>query len=90
MGSLIAIGGRIANVWSVTRKLHNMLEFIFGCWHRKLSRPFTLSGWTYEVCLNCGKKFAYDRADLGYYVHGSNDELVRREFRCVSEYHPSI
>jgi hypothetical protein len=40
-------------------------EFLFGCWHRNLSRPFTLSGWTYEVCLNCGKKLAYDRAEIG-------------------------
>ena len=39
-------------------------ELLFGCWHRNLSRPFTLSGWTYEVCLNCGKKLAYDRADI--------------------------
>jgi hypothetical protein len=41
-------------------------EFLFGCWHRNLSRPFTLSGWTYEVCLNCGKKFAYNRVEIGY------------------------
>ena len=40
-------------------------EFLFGCWHRNLSRPFTLSGWTYEVCLNCGKNLAYGRADIG-------------------------
>ena len=40
-------------------------DFLFGCWHRNLSRPFTMSGWTYEVCLNCGKKFAYTRADIG-------------------------
>jgi hypothetical protein len=39
-------------------------ELLFGCWHRNLSRPFTMSGWTYEVCLNCGKKLAYDRADI--------------------------
>lgn len=43
-------------------------ELLFGCWHRNLSRPFTLSGWTYEVCLNCGKKLAYDRADIGCVV----------------------
>src|SRR6202167_471990 len=43
-------------------------EFLFGCWHRNLSRPFTLSGWTYEVCLNCGKKLAYDRAEIGCVV----------------------
>jgi hypothetical protein len=41
-----------------------VFEFVFGCWHRNLSRPFTLSGWTYEVCLNCGRKFAYDRAEI--------------------------
>lgn len=43
-------------------------ELLFGCWHRNLSWPFTLSGWTYEVCLNCGKKLAYDRADIGCVV----------------------
>ena len=43
-------------------------ELLFGCWHRNLSRPFTLSGWTYEVCLNCGKKLAYDRVDIGCVV----------------------
>ena len=43
-------------------------ELLFGCWHRNLSRPFTLSGWTYEVCLNCGEKLAYDRADIGCVV----------------------
>ena len=42
------------------------LDFVFGCWHRNVSRPFTLSGWTYEVCLNCGKKFANNRAEIGY------------------------
>ena len=49
----------------VAENLQRAFEFVFGCWHRDLSRPFTLSGWTYEVCLNCGKKFAYDRADIG-------------------------
>jgi hypothetical protein len=43
-------------------------ELLFGCWHRNLSRPFTLPGWTHEVCLNCGKKLAYDRADIGCVV----------------------
>ena len=43
-------------------------ELLFRCWHRNLSRPFTLSGWTYEVCLNSGKKLAYDRSDVGCVV----------------------
>jgi hypothetical protein len=46
------------------KKISLVLEFVFGCWHRNISRPFTLSGWTYEVCLNCGRKFAYDRAEI--------------------------
>ena len=45
-------------------KVLMVLESVFGCWHRNLSWPFTLSGWTYEVCLNCGKKFMYDRAEI--------------------------
>ena len=40
-------------------------KFLFGCWHRKLSRPFTLAGRTYEVCLSCGKELAYVRVDFG-------------------------
>jgi len=49
---------------AMSHKILAAFEFLFGCWHRNLSRPFTLSGWTYEVCLNCGKKFAYDRAEI--------------------------
>ena len=48
-----------------TGTLKRVMEFLFGCWYHNLSRPFTLSGWTYEVCLNCGKNFAYDRTDIG-------------------------
>jgi len=48
----------------VMSKILVVFELIFGYWHRNLSRPFTLSGWTYEVCLNCGRKFAYDRAEI--------------------------
>jgi hypothetical protein len=43
----------------VTKRLLRVFDLVFGCRHRKLSRPFTLSGWTYEVCLECGKQFPY-------------------------------
>ena len=59
-------------------KLLMIFEFVFGCWHRNLSRPFTLSGWTYEVCLNCGKKFAYDRAEISSGV-AQRKNLARHE-----------
>jgi hypothetical protein len=34
-------------------------EFLFGCWPGRLSRSFTVSGDTYKVCLNCGRKLTY-------------------------------
>jgi len=49
---------------SAIDRLRMAFDFLFGCWHRNLSRPFTLSGWTYEVCLNCGKQFPYNRAEI--------------------------
>lgn len=64
-----------ATVLAVNRMMM-ALEFMFGCWHRNLSRPFTLSGWTYEVCLNCGRKFAYDRAEIGCYaIHHDHSQV---------------
>ena len=29
---------------------------VFGCWHRKLSRPFTRGKNSYRVCLQCGAR----------------------------------
>jgi hypothetical protein len=49
----------------VAQNFQQALKFLFGCWHRTLSRPFTLSGRTYEVCLSCGKEFAYARVEFG-------------------------
>src|SRR5258708_37081825 len=36
-----------------------VLDVILGYWHFNTSRPFTISGHTYEVCLDCGKQFSY-------------------------------
>jgi DNA-directed RNA polymerase subunit RPC12/RpoP len=43
-----------------------LFDLLFGCRHRRLSRPVTptkQSGdarQTYVVCLDCGKRLAYD------------------------------
>jgi hypothetical protein len=37
----------------------HFLDVVLGGWNFNISRPFTLSGHTYEVCLNCGKEFPY-------------------------------
>jgi hypothetical protein len=65
-------------------------EFVFGCWHFKLSRPFTLSGRTYEVCLDCGKQFAYVRADLGQQSWPGKLEALGIQRGVSDENHVSI
>ena len=31
-----------------------------GCWHRKMSWPIGIQGYSYQVCLNCGAKRLFD------------------------------
>jgi hypothetical protein len=50
---------KLRSRWAMMHRVQNALERIFGCWHRNVSRPFTISGRTYEVCLNCGRQFPY-------------------------------
>jgi hypothetical protein len=49
----------------------NVIDMLFGCWHKNYSFPITAKGdrrkapaaqatGTYVVCLDCGKEFAYD------------------------------
>lgn len=40
-------------------KVMTVLDFIFGCHHRHLSRVFTIDHRTYRVCCDCGAKFSY-------------------------------
>jgi hypothetical protein len=48
----------------VKLRAQTVLARLLGCWHRHVSRPFTISGRTYEVCLDCGKQLAYARVDF--------------------------
>ncbi len=33
---------------------------IFGCWHKQLSRPFTIGKDSYRSCLSCGARKYFD------------------------------
>lgn len=68
-------------------KLLMAFDRLFGCWHRNVSRPLTLSGWTYEVCLSCGKQFPYTRAEIGRGASQQKDLCSTLAFR--HENHPS-
>jgi len=41
-----------------------VLDFLFGCHHRHLSRVFTIDGRTYKVCSDCAAKFDYSLASM--------------------------
>lgn len=40
---------------------------VFGCWHRRLSMPFTLKSETYRICIDCGARRAFDRTSWKAY-----------------------
>jgi hypothetical protein len=43
------------SIWSqLTAGVEALLTRVFGCWHREMSRPFTLRARSYRVCLECG------------------------------------
>jgi len=53
---------------------------LFGCWHKEMSRPFSLSGQTYRTCLDCGarRQFNVGKWEMTgefYYRGGSTSQL---------------
>jgi hypothetical protein len=44
----------------ITELLQTIFEAIFGfCRHNSLSRPFTIEGQTYKVCMDCSQQIFY-------------------------------
>ena len=37
---------------------------LFGCWHQKLSRPFTNGKESYRACLHCGARQKFDAEQM--------------------------
>lgn len=37
---------------------------LFGCWHKQLSRPFTIGKDSYCACLNCGARKQFNADTL--------------------------
>lgn len=37
---------------------------LFGCWHKRLSRPFTKTNISYRACLHCGARRRYNTQNL--------------------------
>lgn len=43
------------------------LGTLFGCWHKSLSRPFTIGRDSYCACLDCGARKPFDTQNLKVY-----------------------
>jgi hypothetical protein len=41
-----------------------LLGALFGCWHKSLSRPFTIGNDSYCACLDCGARKHFDPQTL--------------------------
>jgi hypothetical protein len=66
----------------------NIVDMLFGCWHRNYSFPITtkpgerksqaahLTG-TYVVCLDCGKEFPYDWTEMHVVSPAEERKMVR-------------
>ena len=52
-----------------------------GCWHRKMSWPIRVEGYSYQVCLGCGIKRLFDEDTFHGYGSYSYDlhELIARD-----------
>lgn len=37
---------------------------LFGCWHKRLTRPFTKNNVSYRACLHCGARRRYNTQTL--------------------------
>lgn len=37
-----------------------LIASLFGCWHKRLTRPFTTNKHSYRACLECGARQKFD------------------------------
>lgn len=53
------------------------IKIIFsGCGHKNITRPFTIKGETYKVCLDCGAEIYYS---LEHYRFLTKKEIAEKE-----------
>ena len=41
-------------------RLNNVFKRVLGCWHRRMSLPFTRGNETYRTCVDCGARRQFD------------------------------
>jgi hypothetical protein len=48
-----------------------IMDWLFGCRHRELSRAFTSDNETYKVCLKCGARLRYSWQTMSLVRNGA-------------------
>jgi hypothetical protein len=41
-------------------RVSNVFRRVLGCWHRRMSLPFTRGNETYRTCVDCGARRRFD------------------------------
>ena len=41
-------------------RVNKVFNRLFGCWHRRMSLPFTRGNETYRTCVDCGARRRFD------------------------------
>jgi hypothetical protein len=61
-----------------------------GCWHRKMSWPVGVQGYSYQVCLSCGAMRLFDENTFSAYgpFRYDLDELIAWEKSTKAKSHP--
>lgn len=52
------------DVDSLVGKKIGLFGKLFGCWHKRLSRPFTSKNSSYRTCLECGARRKFNPENL--------------------------
>ena len=72
--------------------LRGWLRRFFECWHRELSRPFTIEGETYRVCLQCGARrqfIAESWRTVGDFYHNADHRARKIRRRSSPQWRPA-
>ena len=66
------------------------LAKVFGCWHKEMSRPFSIQGQTYRTCLDCGARRQFNLGNWemqGGYYYGRPRTQERKSLRTLAAQH---
>jgi len=59
-------------------QVRSVVKRVFGCWHRKISLPFTRGDETYQTCVSCGARRRFDLdqwAPVGGFYYPRSEEM---------------